>query len=34
MDMKEKMPITSTTPVPTPSVAIAAEAARGDVADG
>ena len=26
MDMKEKMPISSTTPVPTPSAAIAAEA--------
>ena len=28
MDMKEKMPITPTTPVPTPSAAIAAEAHR------
>ena len=30
MNMKEKMPITPTTPVPTPSVAIAAEATRED----
>ena len=31
MRMKEKMPITSTTPVPTPSAAIAAEAHEQEV---
>ena len=30
MDMKEKMPISSTTPIPTPSAAIAAEAREAD----
>ena len=33
MRMKEKMPITPTTPVPTPSVAIAAESAERDLID-